>query len=63
MKTLCELKRFKEKVTRGRFTGQDTEYAICVGGDNYSWNINRVVIGSNSPTLREKSISKVFVTC
>lgn len=51
MKTLCELKRFKEKVTRGRFAGNETEFAICVGGDNYSWNINKVNINSSNPPL------------
>jgi hypothetical protein len=47
MQILCELKRFSEKVTRGRFTGQMTEYAISIGGDNYSWNICRVNLNAN----------------
>jgi len=51
MKILCELERFKEKVTRGRFTGQDTEYSISVGGDNYSWNISRVNLNSSTPPI------------
>lgn len=51
MKTLCELKRFKEIVTRGRFAGNETEFAICVGGDNYSWNINKVNLNATTPPL------------
>ena len=48
MEILCELKRFSEKVTRGRFTGQTTEYSIAVGGDNYSWNITRITHGKTT---------------
>jgi len=54
MKELVELARFKEKVTRGRFTGQETEYALLVGGDNYSWNISRKNLNSTTPPKGEK---------
>ena len=54
MKELVELGRFKEKVTRGRFTGQDTEYALIVGGDNYSWNISRKNLNATTPPKGEK---------
>lgn len=54
MKILCELKRFKEKVTRGRSTGEITEYNICVGGDNYSWNVNRKNLNANTPPIGQK---------
>ena len=54
MKELVELGRFKEKVTRGRFTGQDTEYALLIGGDNYSWNISRKNLNATTPPKGEK---------
>jgi len=54
MQILCEIKRFKEIVKRGRFTGQTTEYNISVGGDNYSWNISRVNLSANAQPLGQK---------
>lgn len=54
MKELVELKRFKEKVTRGRFAGNETEYAIIVGGDNYSWNFSRKNLNATTPPIGQK---------
>ncbi len=54
MQILCELGRFKEKVTRGRFAGNETEYTINVGGDNYSWNINRKNVNAETPPVGQK---------
>lgn len=54
MQILCELKRFKEKITRGKFAGGITEYSIAVGGDNYSWNIVKVTYGKTTPPLGQK---------
>ena len=54
MKTLCELKRCKETVTRGRFAGNETEFSLCVGGDNYSWNINRKNLNAETPPIGQK---------
>ena len=54
MKELVELARFKEKVTRGRFTGQETEYALLIGGDNYSWNISRKNLNADTPPIGQK---------
>lgn len=54
MQILCELKRFKEKITRGKFAGGETEYSIAVGGDNYSWNIVKITHGKTTPPLGQK---------
>lgn len=54
MKELVELDRFKEKVTRGRFSGQETEFAIIIGGDNYSWNISRKNLNASTPPIGQK---------
>ncbi len=54
MKILCELKRCKETVSRGRFSGQETEYALVVGGDNYSWNISRNNLNADTPPIGQK---------
>lgn len=53
MKILCDLTPvLTEKVTKGRYTGQDAKYKYVVGGDNWCWNISRVNIkadGSEYP--------------
>jgi len=54
MKILCEVKRCKETVSRGRFAGQETEYALVVGGDNYSWNISRNNLNAMTPPIGQK---------
>lgn len=54
MKELVELGRFKETVSRGRFSGQKTEFSILIGGDNYSWNISRKNINTTTPPVGQK---------
>lgn len=54
MQILCELKRFKEQITRGKYAGGETEYSISVGGDNYSWNIVKVTHGKSTPPIGQK---------
>ena len=54
MQILCELKRVKEKITRGKFAGGETEYSLSVGGDNYSWNIVKVTHGKSTPPIGQK---------
>jgi hypothetical protein len=46
----------KEKITRGRFTGQETNFQFCIAADKYNWVLCRLVMDKKGKPSNEQGL-------